>query len=218
MIFTFLAISIEFWPAVAAISFIKNKKKIFLLFLIILFFLYNSDNLVSVNEPEIGEGLSFGSKFFSNLLAPLQLPYSKHYHITFILLFLTLLTLVKKFKFFNLEFKKEPSEFEERLFLIGASIYCILFIFFSNYDYKFIFLIFCIPYLRQIKNKYQKKIILVSILISSNLLWIDLMTNLKIATIFNSIFKCIVFIILLNLLIRFFTNFYKNNSLKKIFF
>jgi len=218
MILNLLAISIEFWPAVAAISFIKNKKKIFLFFIIILFFIYNYNNLVTLGEPEIGEGLSFGSKFFSYLLAPLQLPFTKHYHVSFILIFLTFLMLIKKLRFFNLEFKKKPSEFEQRLFLIGSTIYCSLFVIASNYDYKFIFLIFSIPYLRQIKNKYQKNLILISILISSNLLWIELLTNTKISTIFNSLFKCVVFVILLTLLIRFFIDFYKNNSLKKLFF
>jgi len=101
---------------------------------------------------------------------------------------------------------------------MGAVIYCVLFIIASNYDYKLIFLIFSIPYLRKIKNIFQKYLILISILISSNLLWINSLTNLKISTIFNSVFKCIVFIILLNLLIRYFVDFYKNNSLKKIFF
>jgi len=218
MILSLLAISIEFWPAVAAISFIKNKKKIFLFFIIILFFIYNYNNLLTLGEPEIGEGLSFGSKFFSYLLSPLQLQFTKHYHINLILISLTFITLIREFKFFKLEFKKKPNELEERLFLMGGVIYCVLFIIASNYDYKLIFLIFSIPYLRKIKNIFQKYLILISILISSNLLWINSLTNLKISTIFNSVFKCIVFIILLNLLIRYFVDFYKNNSLKKIFF
>jgi len=218
IILNLFAISIEFWPAVAAISFIKNKKKIFLFFIIILFFIYNYNNLLTLGEPEIGEGLSFGSKFFSYLLSPLQLQFTKHYHIDLILISLTFITLIREFKFFKLEFKKKPNELEERLFLMGGVIYCVLFIIASNYDYKLIFLIFSIPYLRKIKNIFQKYLILISILISSNLSWINSLTNLKISTIFNSVFKCIVFIILLNLLIRYFVDFYKNNSLKKIFF
>lgn len=218
MILNLLAISIEFWPSIAAISFIKNKKKIFFLIIIILFFIYNLGNLATVGEPEIGEGLSFGSKFFSFLLSPLQLEYTKHYYISFILVLLTFITLIRKFQFFNLEFKKKPDELEERLFLIGSTIYCTLFIIASNYDYKLIFLLFSIPYLRKLKNIFQKYLILVSILLSSNLLWINSLTSPKISTLFNSISKCIVFIILLNLLIRYFINFYKSNSLKKIFF
>ena len=218
MILNLLAISIEFWPSIAAISFIKNKKKIFFLIIIILFFIYNLGNLATVGEPEIGEGLSFGSKFFSFLLSSLQLEYTKHYYISFILVLLTFITLIRKFQFFNLEFKKKPDELEERLFLIGSTIYCTLFIIASNYDYKLIFLIFSIPYLRKLKNIFQKYLILVSILLSSNLLWINSLTSPKISTLFNSISKCIVFIILLNLLIRYFINFYKSNSLKKIFF
>ena len=34
----------------------------------------------------------------------------------------------------------------------------------------------------------------------------------------NLIFKCIIFIILLNLLIKYFLDFYKENGIKKIFF
>lgn len=224
-ILNLLATTIEFWPALAGVSFIKKKIKLYLVSLLLIFFIYNFKS-ISTLSPEIRAGeISFGSKtvqsfLFSNFPS-LEI---KYFYVNFLLILLTLITLLaKKFRLFNIEFKKEHSELEQRLFLIGAIIYCGLFIIASNYDYKLIFLIFCIPYLRKIKNKFQKYFVLISIILSSN----QVLENEISFRIYNSfipsitlnlIFKCIVFIILLNLLIKYFLNFYKINGIKKIFF
>jgi hypothetical protein len=216
---------VEFWPAIAGISFIKKKIKLFLISLLLIFFIFNFQSVSSLS-PEITSGsVSFGSKtihlFLLSNFPSLEI---KYFYINFILIFLTSITLfIKKYKFFNFEFKRQHNEVEQRLFLIGASIYCGLFIIASNYDYKFIFLIFCIPYLRKIKNKIQKNFVLITILLSSNQvveneISLKIFNNIINSLALNLIFKCIIFIILLNLLIKYFLNFYKENGIKKIFF
>lgn len=224
-ILNILATTVEFWPAIAGISFIKKKIKLFLISLLLIFFIFNFQSVSSLS-PEITSGtVSFGSKtiylFLLSNFPPLEI---KYFYINFILIFLTSITLfIKKYKFFNFEFKRQHNEVEQRLFLIGASIYCGLFIIASNYDYKFIFLIFCIPYLRKIKNKIQKNFVLITILLSSNQvveneICLKIFNNNINSLALNLIFKCIIFIILLNLLIKYFLNFYKENGIKKIFF
>ena len=56
----------------------------------------------------------------------------------------------------------------ERLFLIGSSIYIGTFIFGANADYRLIFLLFTIPYIIDLKNVFIKFILSVSIIISIN--------------------------------------------------
>ena len=106
---------------------------------------------------------------------------------------------------------------------MGASIYCVLFMIECNFDYKLIFLIFCVLYLRIIKNKFQKYFALITILLSSNyLIELDLSKKIFNEQLYgvglNLIFKCIVLIILLNLLIKYFLNLYKDHGIKKNIF
>jgi hypothetical protein len=224
-ILNLLATTIEFWPALAGISFIRKKIKLYLISALIIFSIYNFQS-ISTLSPEITPGrLSFGSKTMQSfLLSNFPSLEIKYLYINFLLIFLALIILfAKKFSFLNIEFKREHSELEERLFLMGATIYCVLFMIASNYDYKLIFLIFCIPYLRIIKNKFQKYFSLISILISSNQaleneISLKIFSNVINSLTLNLIFKCIVFIILLNLLIKYFIKFYKVNGIKKIFF
>jgi len=219
-----LAIIVEFWPALAGISFIKKKIKLYLFFIALAFFTYNFKYLGNLN-PEIVIHLSFGSKtiesFLSLIFPSLKI---KYFFINFVLVSLSLIMLVaQKSKFFDLEFKNEHSELEQRLFLIGATLYCGLFMITSNYDYKLIFLIFCIPYTKKIKNIFQKYFLMMSMIISSNQVFLNeislkIFNNVINSTLLSLIFKSIVFIILLNLLINYLLNLFKKISIKKILF
>jgi hypothetical protein len=223
-ILNLLATAVEFWPALGGISFIKKKIKLYLISVLLIFFIYNF-KIFGTIYPEVSIYGTFGSKtiqsFFLLIFPFLEI---KYFYINFLLIFLTIITLVKReWNFFNFEFKREHNELEQRFFLMGASIYCGLFMIECNFDYKLIFLIFCLPYLRKIKNKFQKYFALITILLSSNYL-IELYFSKRIfneqlyGVGLNLIFKCIVFIILLNLLIKYFLNLYKDYGIKKIFF
>ena len=56
----------------------------------------------------------------------------------------------------------------EKLFLIGGSIYIGTFIFGANADYRLIFLLFTIPYIIELNNIYIKSILSFSIILSIN--------------------------------------------------
>ena len=59
------------------------------------------------------------------------------------------------------------------LFVAGAIIFSGTYIITSNWDYRLIFLLFCFPYLLNIQNRFVKHSILISILISSNSMFLS---------------------------------------------
>ena len=139
-------------------------------------------------------------------------------NIIFFLLSMSLITLIDKLNLLKLKFGKQPNDLEERLFLIGSSIYISLFILESNVDYKLTILIFCVPYLSRLKSKITKYFILILIVLASNWQLMSGNNYASLGALINITIKCLIFIILLSLLIKYFINFYKNYGIKKILF
>jgi hypothetical protein len=89
--------------------------------------------------------------------------------------------------------KSACNDREMNFFLIGGGVYVCSFIVSSNADYRLIFLTFCIPYICLLKNTTWKKIILWSVLISTNqILLITIFKNFGLAI--NVVAKSIVFV------------------------
>lgn len=219
-----LATYIEVWPIVCGIGFIKKKIKILFLLSSIIFFLifYKKIFMQGSMQPELSAYLSFGAKSLGiTILGNFNLDLN-YLTIVGLLIIITFLTLI--IGWFKLEHKKTPNDFDERLFLIGTAIYIIMFIFFSNFDYKLIFLMFCVPYLSLLKNIFVKWFILLTIIIASNYTWTykDSLSFYNYPTALghyiNIISKTLLFVILLNMLIRYFINFIKIAGIKKVFF
>jgi hypothetical protein len=213
---TMLATYIEFWPIVSGIGFIKKKTKILLFICSAIFILIFYKEMFLVSQPWITEWFSFGAKSLSLTIKRTFNLNLSYLAIVGLLFIITILTII--IGGFKLEHKKTPNDFVERLFLIGATLYIGLFIAVSNFDYKLIFLLFCVPYLSLLKNIFVKWFILLTIIIASNytLLHNDSITSF--GYYINIVSKILIFIILLNMLIRYFINFIKNLGLKKIFF
>ena len=218
-IFVLIATYIEFWPLVSVISFIKKKIKILLLFSLVIFVVYfykfmlGETGLVVVND-----WFSFGSKSTSVTLQRYSLININHISISFFLVLLSLLTFIKKINFLKLEFNKEPNHFYERLFLIGSSTFCGLYILQSNYDYKLILLILCVPYITLLKNKSDKYLLLLCMIISSNYnLFVSYpFTGKGLNIIIPVLSKNIVFVMIFALLLKYLINYWKVNGFKKI--
>ena len=218
-IFILIATYIEFWPLASAISFIKKKIKILLLFSLVIFVLYfykfmlRESGLVLVND-----WFSFGSKSTSITLQRYSLININHISISLFLVLLSLLTFIKKINFLKLEFNKEPNDFYERLFLIGSSTFCGLYILQSNYDYKLILLILCVPYISLLKNKFDKYLLLLCMIISSNYnLFVSYpFTGKGLNIIIPVLSKNIVFVMIFALLLKYLINYWKVNGFKKI--
>lgn len=62
----------------------------------------------------------------------------------------------------------ESTGIEETLFLIGACIYIGTFILAANFDYRLIFLLFCVPYLLKIDHIFMRVWLIISLLIAMN--------------------------------------------------
>jgi hypothetical protein len=215
--FYLCAVFIEFWPAVAGINFVKKKIKILALILIVCFFAYNL-KVVFFNDPILNDWFSFGAKSTAVVISRFFLININYLIISVILILFTLISLLPSLNILKLEFKKEPTAFIERLFLTGSSIYIGLFIYESNYDYKLIFIIFCVPYISLLKNKINKYFILISMLVASNYAWMSNNHNVNsLGSFINISIKCLLFVMLLNLLIRYIINFYKKYGIKKFF-
>jgi hypothetical protein len=220
-IFILIATYIEFWPLVSAISYIKKKIKILLLFSLIIFILYFYKNMIGESGVVIvNDWFSFGSmstsitlkKYFINI---------NHISISFFLILLSLLTFVKELNFLKFEFSKKPDDFHERLFLIGSSTFCGLYILQSNYDYKLILLILCVPYITLLKNKFDKYLLLLCMIISSNYsLFTDKNPNNFTGKGFDIIIivlsKNILFVMIFGLLLKYLINYWKIHGFKKI--
>ena len=210
------AVIIEFWPVVAGITFIKKKIKILGLILIVCFFAYNFKGIF-FNAPILNDWFSFGAKSTAIAINRFFLINIDYLIISVILIFFTLISLLPSLNILKLEFKKEPTAFIERLFLTGSSIYIGLFILESNYDYKLVFIIFCVPYISLLKNKINKYSILISMIIASNYPWMSNNNVNSLGAFINIGIKCLLFVMLLNLLIRYIINFYQKYGIKKIF-
>lgn len=219
IIFNLLATYIEFWPIAAGIAFIKKKIKILLLFLFSIFLIIFYKDIFSQNmTPILSDYFSWGAKSTSISIKRhfgLEINYIS---IIFFLLIMSLITLIDKLNLLKLKFGKQPNDLEERLFLIGSSIYIGLFILESNVDYKLTILIFCVPYLSRLESKINKYFILISIVLASNWQLMSGNNYSSLGALINITIKCLIFIILLSLLIKYFINFYKNYGIKKIFF
>jgi hypothetical protein len=221
-IFILIATYIEFWPMAAGIAYIKKKIKILLLFSLIIFILYFYKDIMSESGYVIvNDWYSFGAKSTSITIERYFFIKINHIYISIFLILLSLLTLIKKFKLLNPEFKKNPNTLYERLFLMGSALYCGLFITQSNYDYKLILIIFCVPYISLLKSKFNKYLILISMILSSNsniLSDYKFWTGKGIGVILNVTSKNILFIMLLSLLLKYLINYYKSYGFKKIIF
>ena len=220
-IFILIATYIEFWPLVSAISYIKKKIKILLLFSLIIFILYFYKSMIGESGVVIvNDWFSFGSMSTSITLKRYFININ-HISISFFLILLSLLTFVKELNFLKFEFSKKPDDFHERLFLIGSSTFCGLYILQSNYDYKLILLILCVPYITLLKNKFDKYLLLLCMIISSNYsLFTDKNPNNFTGKGFDIIIivlsKNILFVMIFGLLLKYLINYWKIHGFKKI--
>ena len=219
VIFVLISTYIEFWPLASSISFIKKKIKILLIFSLVIFFLYFYKFMFGEAGIQIvNDWFSFGSKSTLITLQRYSLININHIYVSFFLIFLSSLTFIKKVNFLKLEFKKEPNDFYERLFLMGSSTFCGLYILQSNYDYKLILLILCVPYITLLKNKFDKYLLLLCMIISSNYnLFVSYpFTGKGLNIIIPVLSKNIVFVMIFTLLLKYLINYWKVNGFKKI--
>ena len=89
---------------------------------------------------------------------------------------------------------------EFRLFMIGASIYLGSFIISSNWDYRLIFLIFCIPFIEKLVNRGIKIPLLIAIVLASNQIILTTFLGTIVGVFLCITAKCIIFFVLILLI------------------
>ena len=164
---------IKIYPIAILINiFVENKnrslKKIFIiiLFLVTVFFIYLFINrefyLFMLNNMLPGKA---GYHFLYSLNAipkifkyVFGIKYQILLLIFYSLFIFTTIKIYKKIDSNNYSLKKEMYTNDSKLFLIGGYFNLFLFILVSSYAYKEIFLILLIPFILNIKNRYQDKI------------------------------------------------------------
>ena len=180
----FFSIFLKLYPIFTVFIFMKNKKlfytiiatSIFCLILLkgqIFLIMKNSFEyalLIVHGIPSIIKGLSYYGIKNDFIISENNYEFFKYLSI-----FLTILFLISIFFYkFNFGEKRTYLEltFEERLFLCGGGIYIGRMLFFSNWDYGLIFLIFTIPYILNLAQKH-KYIFILLVLICMNSIYFE---------------------------------------------
>lgn len=160
---------LKIYPIFSVLSLYKNKLILILVvFITALFFIYEMDELHKIRTgTPISESLSYGAASIAKLI-------NLKYKITInpwwvsLMLITPSFVLLKNKQWAEDVFNMACEEITVKFFLIGAAIYLGTFIFSSNWDYRLIFLAFCIPYINHIQVPRVKVLILMFILLAGN--------------------------------------------------
>jgi hypothetical protein len=208
MILIVFATTLKIYPIFSIFHLQKNNKILFIsLFLLGIYFLFQIPELIKLKSstptavslgygaPSIAETIKYQLKFE---IAP----------VVVALLMISFSIVVSNFKRV-IQFTKVDStpSSELNLFLIGSLIYCGTFLIAGNWDYRLIFLIFCIPYIeKSIKGK-LRLLMLISIVFASNQIILTYLVGKFIGMILCIASKCFLFFILSIILLNNFFDF-----------
>jgi hypothetical protein len=152
----FFASSLKIYPILAlaiwTTNFWRFSKKVvlfgFTLSLISLFSWVGQLHKISQSNTATSDrSLTYGPKIFAAALKTLSQSQLRIIFLILTLLLLSAFAIIDKY-FLKLDFKNlRINRIEVRLFLSGSIVFVTTFIFSQNWDYRLIFLIFCIPYI-----------------------------------------------------------------------
>jgi hypothetical protein len=215
---------LKIYPIFSIIS-IYNNKKILLFSLLIasLYFASRVPELLKIiNNTPVSSYISYGAPSIAKALANKLYGLTSFKIITLLnhslliaFFLIAIAFVVGKNKEINSLFQcKLYSENELKLFLIGSSIYLFTFIISSNWDYRLIFLIFCIPFINKIKKNFSRFYLLALILIASNQSILIRLFSHSSASFLSILSKCLLFIALIWIIQSNFGKFIKRSKLK----
>ena len=206
----FINSCLKIYPFFAFFYLIKNNKKLLLTFLIMLL------TIIFVYEVSISKYLNPNHSFMAitqaygvqsiteGLFKTLEKKYLYFLDIdtkNIIRLFAIIVFIILCFSVFLFGTKSRDENIlinynQEKLFIIGASIYVGSYIFFSNIDYRLIFLFLTIPYIENIKPKINYVYCILVLIISNS--WLFRLEPLTFShIIFTTFIYAIKFIILI---------------------
>ncbi len=172
---------LKVYPALLVVTLAKKPKILIALTLIIAgYFLFNFSQLkiIQAGNTALSDPASiYASYGFDTIMRNIQpilwgLSPTAYTVLKYGLILVSFLLIAKlsQAKSFH---PAETSAYKTDLFISGGIIFSGTFLITSNWDYRLIFLLFCIPYILFIQNQFVKHSMLISILLSSNIgfLW-----------------------------------------------
>ncbi|MDA9891786.1 hypothetical protein N9D47_04120 [Planktomarina temperata] len=160
---------LKVFPILAFPAFGHSVKTIFLMFVVaVIAVLMLLPELSSIkNSTPVSAGLSYGSASVAKAIQS-KLNFNFPSHVISVVIIFT------AFVAWKLDFLRKRLSFSElnkhakQMFLIGAYVYVGTFFLSSNWDYRLIFLLLCVPYLMSLDDRYLRSLISVSLIIAFN--------------------------------------------------
>ena len=175
--FILLAAVLKVYPAFLAVSLVKKPKILILLVLILaVYFLFNIGELqilqagnTALTDPAAvfaSYGFATNMQIFRQFFMPGQSdPTYTIIKVVFIILSLGLIALISRVKSLN---PSSDEGYKTDLFIAGGTVFSCTYLITSNWDYRLIFLLLCIPLILSIKGRFLRHAILIAVLVSSN--------------------------------------------------
>lgn len=196
------AAALKVYPAFSAAVLYKNKWAMLAATLsITAVFAFNYSELEKIRaSTPVSMSLSYGAPSIAVLFKALAQTDIAPLAINLVLV--TLAACIAAIKPISRLLKTGPvHQTERRLFIVGASLYLSTFILSSNWDYRLIFLLFCMPYCLHLLNAIVRHGVLALIVIASNQVILANLADVP-GGVFNVICKAVLFSLILALLIN----------------
>ena len=177
-----LAVILKIYPVFALYGFFRRNVKLLVLTAIssaiYLMFILREIAVIKLGNTANG-GFAYGVQLGAMLLAAICV-------ILMIASYLLWKTGVVERVFLN-----ESGDYEREMFLVGGSLYFVTFFLSLNWDYRLIFLLFCLPYFQSLKSRSLRHIVSISVVLAMNVL---LISNLGLAgLVINQLCKFLLF-------------------------
>lgn len=217
----FFAIGLKAYPIFSILSFSQNKKGwyattfLFLIAAITLIPQYGNISRGNTGGGNLSYGIKVNLQFFEKF-RDAAFPYHGFSSAIILVgclslaftLLLICIWVVRKRIIRALEISSDVvliKEFQVRMFLAGAGIYCGTFVISANWDYRLIFLLFCIPLLQTTNHFVYRNVLPLLILVAMNFPLLELLPTKYgplLGVLLNQFSKNFTFILLSILLVQ----------------
>lgn len=160
---------LKVFPILVFPAFCYSVKTIFLMLAVaVIAFLMLLPELSSIkNSTPVSSALSYGSASIARAIQfKLNFNFPSHF-ISILIIFTAFIALKLYFLRKRLSFS-EMNKNAKQMFLVGAYVYVGTFFLSSNFDYRLIFLLLCVPYLMSLDDRYLRILISLSLIIAFN--------------------------------------------------
>jgi hypothetical protein len=180
-----LAVILKIYPVFAVYGFFRSNFKLLVLTttLAVIYLTLNLGEMISIKSGNTATGgFAYGIQLNGLLMAAL------------LVVLVVASYILWKTDVAGKVFANQSGEYEKELFIVGGSLFVATFVLSINWDYRLVFLLFCLPYFLSLKNKFVLHAASVSVLLAMNVL---LMVNLgQVGIIVNQLCKFFLFAVI----------------------